>query len=256
MSAINLMNSVFPDNFILTIEYDGSAYYGWGIQSDVPTVQGEFARIFNKLFTEYKWSAAGRTDRGVHARGQKVSVGTDLRIPEKKLISVLNDHLPDAVRIRRVDFPGSYIDIRRSATFRTYRFFMDDAAGFSPFKRLYRTYVDFNKVDWNLFESLSRYFLGEHDFTNYSSNNPAVSNHVRKITAFDLQVRRRTCVAEITANGFLYNMVRRIMGTLLSAASGAMSPLFLKELLDSKEEMRNKTIVADPYGLYLWEVGY
>lgn len=250
------MSSDFPDHFILTVEYDGSAYFGWAVQPDVKTVQGDFARIFDRLLSEYRWTAAGRTDRGVHAVGQLVSVSCDLRIPRDKLLSVLNNYLGPAVRVTGIRFTERFIDIRREARRRTYRFFLEDEERYSPFKRLYRTFLPLGKVDMQLLDRLAASFTGEHDFKNYASHNPAVKNHVRKIERLTVNRNGYGLILEVTANAFLYNMVRRITGTLFAASSGVIAPELVEKILEGPGNMRDKTIMAEPYGLYLWEVEY
>jgi tRNA pseudouridine38-40 synthase len=250
------MNLVFPDNFLLIISYDGSDYFGWAIQKDKITIQGVFKKCFDDLFGKYEWSVAGRTDRGVHAYGQILSISTVLKMPRNKLLYLINDHLPASIQVKKIKFTNKYIDIRRTAKKRTYKYFMDDISIFTPFKSRYRNYIDFTGIDWEIFKEEMESFIGRHNFFNFSSANTNVKNYERTVFNFDIRLSKKSALITISADGFLYNMVRRIIGSLLDLSRGKLNKTDYQELFNFGIDMRNKTSLVAPNGLYLWRVNY
>ena len=251
------MNSALHNNYLLNLAYDGSKYYGWAIQPDRISVQGEFKQIFDHLFTGgYKWSVAGRTDRGVHAMNQIVSLSTPINFSEIKLCSILNRRLPSSIYIKHIDRTEQYIDIRRNATKREYRYKIADETTFDPFQANYKYFLNFKHMDFDLIKKSIKLFIGEHNFYNFSSSKKNVVFYKRNIDKFMLFLGKKSGYFIIRANSFLYNMVRRIIGTLFLLGTGKIDMAFIEMLLNSKENMRTKTKLIKPNGLYLWRVYY
>ncbi|MCD6579869.1 tRNA pseudouridine(38-40) synthase TruA [bacterium] len=245
------------NNYLLKVAYDGSKYYGWAIQPDRISVQGSFKEIFDGMFAnDYSWSVAGRTDRGVHAMNQIVSVSIPIDFNEERFASVLNRKLPDSIYIKSVVRTNEYYDIRRKAKQREYRYFFNDVSSFSPFIANYRYFLNFEKMNFDKIQKAIPLFLGTRRFFNFSSSKKKVVNYERTVTRFKLSLKNKTGYFTIAANSFLYNMVRRIIGTLFLLGHGKIELPFIEELLNSKENMRTKTILIEPNGLYLWKVAY
>ena len=214
------MNWDFPNNYLLEVSYDGSEYHGWAIQKEQRTVQGDFKVALENFLQEYRWSVAGRTDSGVHARGQRVSLSMPIPFDAEKLMKLLNRMLPLTVRVKNVKKTERYIDIRREAKSRHYKYRIKDQSDLTPFNSRYFTFRDLSSIDWEKVKKGVEKLRGEHNFFNFSSKKKFASNFVRIVDRFELEMKDGIADFSIECASFLYNMVRRIIGTLLYVGEG------------------------------------
>lgn len=209
----------------LEIEYDGSDFAGWQLQSAGRTVQGELERAVSSLCGGacVRVQGAGRTDSGVHAGGQVAHclVPDSFSVPAEKIPIALNSRLPDDVRALRVAIPGKPFHARYDACAREYSYKMSREVG--VFARRFVSHIKF-PFDGSRLNDCSRLFLGEHDFTAFSKFNPEQKNHASTIEAVEwTELRRDVYSLTIRANRFLYGQVRLMVGAMLDVARGKRS---------------------------------
>lgn len=211
-------------NFKLTLQYDGTDFHGWQIQNNLRTVQGELTRVLSLIEgREVVVHGSGRTDAGVHAEGQVASVKLERDITPAKLRSAINGNLERDVRLLEACQAGEDFHARYSASGKTYLYRIVHAPVISPFWHRF-AHQESRPLDLARLRSAAQLFLGEHDWTAFSSAQTDAESRVRTITTLEIAERwddRGQCsLIEITAtaNGFLRYMVRSIVGTLLAAA--------------------------------------
>lgn len=242
-------------NLKFEIEYNGADFFGWQKQEGKRTVQGELERCFFELCKEnVTFEGSGRTDRGVHALGQVASVKCENAIPLKNIKFALNNLLPDDIRIKKVEKVDDDFHARFSAKKKTYLYVvqvggqrsavLSKTIGFYPYE------VDFEKM-----KNAAVQLVGKHNFKAFSSADTSVQNFEREVYMTKLSKRGRTIKFEITGNGFLYNMVRIIVGTLLDIGRGKLDEDCIKKAFKNLDRgTLGKTI--EPNGLYLKSVKY
>ena len=219
----------------LVVAYDGTAYHGWQIQPGARTIEGELNRTLSELLQEkIQVIGASRTDSGVHALCNVAVFDTDTRIPAEKLSYALNQRLPEDIRIQsscevEADFHPRHCDSRK-----TYEYRILNREFPLPTKRLYAhfTYVP---LDVSKMEKAASYLIGEHDFKSFCATAAVVETTVR--TLYEATVGRENdeIVIRVCGNGFLYNMVRIIAGTLMEVGRGNLEPEGMKEILEAKD---------------------
>ena len=219
----------------LVVAYDGTAYHGWQIQPGARTIEGELNRTLSELLQEeIQVIGASRTDSGVHALCNVAVFDTDTRIPAEKLSYALNQRLPEDIRIQsscevEADFHPRHCDSRK-----TYEYRILNREFPLPTKRLYAhfTYVP---LDVSRMKKAASYLIGEHDFKSFCATAAVVESTVR--TLYEASVIRETdeIVIRVCGNGFLYNMVRIIAGTLMEVGRGNLEPERMKEILEAKD---------------------
>ena len=213
-------------NLLLTISYMGTNYSGWQIQPNKSTVQGEIEKVFEKIFNEkISVVGSGRTDAGVHALFAKANVllpknfllkhfSTAEKYDLKKLIHALNQLLPADIRILSAKKVPLSFNARFSAKQKTYRYVLQTCGTLSPFDAPTTAFVP-EKLNIEEMKKASSFLLGEHDFTAFCSSQTATNDHIRTIYDISIKSSGNKVIIEITGNGFLYNMVRIIVGTLV-----------------------------------------
>ena len=220
---------------MLTIAYDGTAYRGWQIQPDEPTVEGVLNRELSGLLKEeISVIGASRTDTGVHAMGAVAVFDTGSSIPGDKFSFALNQRLPDDIRILgSVQVPDD-LHPRKVKSRKTYEYRIYNDTFLLPTRRLYSHHV-YGPLDEALMNEAGQYLVGEHDFVTFSSTSGQALTTVR--TIYGLTVRRedKEVVISVTGNGFLYNMVRIIAGTLIEVGQGKYPPDRLKQMLEARD---------------------
>ncbi|MBN1671428.1 MAG: tRNA pseudouridine(38-40) synthase TruA [Kiritimatiellae bacterium] len=240
----------------LTISYDGSTYAGWQVQPQQRTVQGELERVLAELTGEHaKVHGSGRTDRGVHAKGQVAHLDLAGRMPPAALAKGLNALLPVDIRVTAARLAAPSFHARRSAIGKEYRYFIWDADVVPPFLRLYRAHVR-SRLDVAAMSRAAAGIRGRHDFAALTANpNRVVESTVRTVSM--LTVRRRGSEVVITAcaDGFLYKMVRSIAGILIRVGEGTVPPGEIRAILRSRTRTA-RVPTAPPHGLFLWRVMY
>lgn len=226
---------------MLTVAYDGTAYSGFQVQNNAPTIEGELNHCLKELFHEdIKVIGGSRTDAGVHALCNVAVFDTDARIPGEKIAYAMNQRLPEDIRIQKsmeveADFHPRHCDSRK-----TYEYRIINGAFSIPTKRLY-TYFTYVPLNVELMQEASAYLVGEHDFKSFCSAGSQVESTVR--TIYSLQVIRvaetgnkaSEIVIRVSGNGFLYNMVRIIAGTLMDAGKGAWEPEHMRNIIEAKD---------------------
>jgi tRNA pseudouridine38-40 synthase len=259
-------------NLRLTLAYDGTAYFGWQIQPDRPTVQGVLQEAFFKLTGErVSANCAGRTDAGVHALGQVASLRTVTQLPSERLLLGLQHYLPDNVAVREVvDVPEEF-HATLSAKRKTYRYVIHTSRVRDPFSRRYAWRVS-HALDASAMAQAAGHLVGRHDFRCFETQGSPRVDTIR--TLFEVWVARcgpwpvmepevvlppehagPFVVIEVTGDGFLYNMVRAIAGTLVEVGQAKRSPAGVAELVASCRRA-DAGQTAPPQGLFLVRVEY
>lgn len=228
---------------LMVVAYDGTAYHGWQVQPNGITIESELNRCLSELLGEpVQVSGASRTDSGVHALGNLAVFDTESRIPGEKFSYALNQRLPDDIRIQASYEVPLEFHPRKTETKKTYEYRITCAEFPIPTKRLYSHYT-YHNPDVKAMQEAAKYLLGEHDFGSFCSVGNQTETTVR--TIYDLQVYveepaginvtgAKDIVIRVCGNGFLYNMVRIIAGTLLDVGLGRKSPEDMPKILESR----------------------
>lgn len=239
----------------LVVAYDGTNYHGWQVQDNGITIEEVLNRTISELVQEdIKVIGASRTDAGVHACGNVAVFDTESRIPGDKFSFALNQRLPDDIRIQEscevdADFHPRYAD-----TVKTYEYNILNRRFELPTKRLYAAFC-YYPMDIERMNQAAAYLVGEHDFKSFCSAGAQVQTTVRTIYAVNVTKEDDMVHIRITGNGFLYNMVRIIAGTLMQVGTGLMEPEQVKGILEARDRSKaGPTAVAK--GLTLVEIRY
>lgn len=242
-------------NIKLTIEYDGKCYNGWQKQPNKLNIQGEIEKaIYNITKEEVDLIGSGRTDAGVHALGQVANFKTNSQISIEKLPLAINSQLKNSIVIKRAEEVDERFHSRYNAKHKTYRYIINNSkCGTAIYRNLEYSYPF--ELDAQKMQQAAKYFEGEHDFKAFKSSGTSSKNSVRTIYKAIVKKEGEKIIIELTGNGFLYNMVRIISGTLLDVGLGKIKPEEIPEIIESKDRQRaGKTL--PPHGLYLVEVKY
>jgi len=243
-------------NIKLTIEYDGTDYFGWQIQKRKRTVQGEITRALERIFAEkIKLIGAARTDSGVHALGQVANFRTrNIRLTTTALLRALNSLLPSDIVIKNVKVVADSFHSRYSAKSKVYRYQILQQPFPSPFERRFSWHIP-EVLNWGRIAEASRYFLGKHDFALFSVRSSVKTS--RQCTVIDFKIRKNgnLYILQIGADFFLYRMVRRVVGALIEVGRGKIEPEYIRALVHRKDStLRAQT--APAHGLFLMKVKY
>lgn len=240
-------------NIKITIEYDGTQYKGWQIQPGLPTIQQALENgVFRLVQTKTPVTGAGRTDSGVHALGQVANFKTDSQLTLDIFQKGLNRFLPLDIRIMKVEEVPLEFHSRFDATFRKYRFTL--ATVKHALNRDYVTYCK-HKLNFEAMKSAAQSLSGRHDFQSFCRLNPELPHYFCEILSLALTRTPDAITMEITANRFLHNMVRIIMGTLVEVGREKIPVEAVAQILAARNrKAAGKTISGR--GLILVEVGY
>ena len=225
---------------MLRVAYDGTAYSGWQLQPNAETIEGVLNRELSKLLKEeITVIGASRTDAGVHAEDAIAVFDTESRIPGEKFSYALNIGLPDNIVVRKsAEVPADFHP-RKTATKKTYKYSIWNDTFPLPSRRLY-THLVYTKLDTGKMAEAAGAFVGEHDFAGFCSANTQSLTTIR--TIYDMKVvggeDPRQIDIYVTGNGFLYNMVRIIAGTLIEVGQGKILPEDLPEIIASGDRNR------------------
>lgn len=239
----------------LTIAYDGTNYCGWQIQPNGITIEEVLNKALSKMVgEEILVIGASRTDSGVHAMGNVAVFDTNTTIPAEKIAVALNQRLPEDIVITKseevpLDFHPRYCDCSK-----TYEYHIINTRIPIPTKRLTNYFVSY-VLDIEKMRQAASYLVGEHDFVSFCNVRTDVENTVRTITALDILTNGNEITIRITGNGFLYNMVRIIVGTLIRVGRGFYEPEKVKDILEAKDR-KAAGVTAPPHGLMLVEIKY
>ena len=238
------------------ISYDGTNFSGYQVQPNKRTVQSEFEAALAKLHKgkEVKVFASGRTDAGVHAKGQVIHFDSPLSIPESRWPTALHSVLPRDIAVLSVECVSDKFHARYTAIGKEYRYFLYLSAKRDPFKRNYAYQCPYS-LDLEAMQGAAQHLLGTHDFTSFCSAKTEMEDKVRTIKEIHFSMEGELLTIQFVGNGFLYNMVRILVGTLLEIGSGDRKPEDIPELL-AKKDRRLTGKTAPAHGLYLWKVFY
>ncbi|HEY8218048.1 MAG TPA: tRNA pseudouridine(38-40) synthase TruA [Acidimicrobiia bacterium] len=252
-----------PQRLRLVVAYDGTSFRGFAAQRDLRTVEGVLASALEKALRapieDLNLACAGRTDAGVHAWGQVVSVDAPRDADPKRVRHALNRMLAPEVVVRSLEWTPSDFDARRSARWRTYRYTIVNTPTPDPFLARFAWWVP-EPLDLAQLRLAADPFVGEHDFAAFCRKGPAGSSTVRVVHAsrwMETTVADRTdvLVYEVTASAFCWQMVRAIVGTIVEAGAGRRRPGDLLRILRGGDR-NDAGQLAPPQGLCLWAVGY
>ncbi|NSW91220.1 MAG: tRNA pseudouridine(38-40) synthase TruA [Firmicutes bacterium] len=244
-------------NIKLTIEYDGTNYNGWQSQINGFAIQDKIEDAIYKLTNEkVKLIGAGRTDSGVHAYGQVANFYTSSSIPADKFSFALNTILPDDIVVRKSEEVDEDFHARFSAKGKRYRYLIYNSTHPSALLRNKSWHVFYN-LNIELMKEASLYLIGTHNFRSFMAKDKGsqVKSTVRTIWETSLIRRNDIIQIEIAGNGFLYNMVRIIAGTLVDVGIGKIEAKYINDIIKGCDrKLAGRT--APPQGLYLMEVYY
>lgn len=248
-SVINNENAQMK-RVLLTVAYDGTNYCGWQLQPNAKTIEGELNKHLSELFgQEIHVIGASRTDAGVHALCNLAVFDVATRMPAEKVSYALNQRLPEDIRIQQSQQVSNDFHPRKIETRKTYEYCIYNAKFPNPIKRLY-SYYTYVPLDVEKMKKAAAYMVGEHNFMSLSTFKPEVASTVR--TIYDLSVEKENELIRIrvTGNGFLYNMVRIIAGTLMEVGKGRIEPDAIPSIIEGKDRALGGP-TAPPEGLTL-----
>lgn len=236
------------------LQYDGTEFHGFQVQPGLPTVQGAVEAKLRRVLQEpVRIVGAGRTDAGVHATGQVISFTTGARIPTEKLVVALNSLPPFTVILRKAEEAEEGFHARFGALSRSYQYALLRGTP-SPFLRRYAAWTpEVRRVD--RMEAALKSLIGRHDFSSFCAAGSEVNHHVRTVSSARWVERGRLLLFRITADGFLQQMVRTIVGTLLEVERGKREPEEVVAILAGRDRRLAGT-TAPAHGLCLTRVTY
>ncbi len=239
----------------LKIEYDGTDYCGWQIQPNGVSVQEVITAAIKKITGEdVKLIGSGRTDAGAHAAGQVAHFDTESSIPPEKFAHALNAVLPEDIKIISAEQADDDFNARFSAKRKTYEYHMYMSEFSHPRKSRYAVWINY-PLDTEKMNSAAKLFEGEHDFRCFLAANSSVKDTIRTIYNAKVEKLGDEIIFSVTGNGFLYNMVRIMAGTLVAVGSGKLAERdILKILANGERQFAGKTMPAK--GLLLKSVEY
>ncbi|CEH34528.1 tRNA pseudouridine(38-40) synthase TruA [Romboutsia lituseburensis] len=243
-------------NIKMTIKYDGSRYKGFQrLKDNDMTIQGKIENVLSKMTNEsIEIIGSGRTDMGVHANGQVANFKTDSELSIKKMHDYLYEYLPEDIVIINMEEVDDRFHSRYNAKSKIYLYKIDNNKYHDPFLRKYTTHVE-KKLDLELMREASKYLIGEHDFTSFASSKSKKKSNIREIHSIEIKEHHNLVEIYVHGNGFLYNMVRIIVGALLDVGLHRKTPQDIKEMLEFKDRSKASD-TAPSKGLILHKVNY
>lgn len=242
-------------NLLLTLCFDGSAYHGWQVQENAVTVQSTLQDAVQRILgVRENIIGCSRTDAGVHAEMFCCNMRTEKEMPPEKLQTALNAVLPRNIAVLSVKEVPYEFHARYDCKGKAYKYLIWNARTRSPFYEN-RAYHYPWPLDVPMLNEQIRQFLGQHDFSAFCASGSSVEDRVREITRAEILRNGDLVEIYIGGNGFLYNMVRIMVGTLLDIQSGAILPNSIPEILEQKNR-KNAGVTAPAHGLYLHQVNY
>ena len=235
-------------NIKLIIEYDGTNYHGWQRQPNAISVQQTIEQVLNKITKQRICIiGAGRTDSGVHACGQVANFKTKCSIPIEKVPNALNSILPKDIIIKDAVLAAEEFHARYAAKGKKYSYIINHTKFPSAFRRNLEYHYP-QKLDIEGINNAMQIFIGSHDFKGFMSTGGEIRETIRTIFNFDLKQEEERLIFEISGNGFLYNMVRIIIGTLIDVGRRKINISDIQEaLIKGDRSKAGKT--APPQGL-------
>lgn len=243
-------------NYKLTLCYDGGRYSGWQKQGNTPgTIQEKLESLLSKLLKqEVEIAGSGRTDAGVHARMQVCSFRADTGLRPDELLSLLRRYLPEDIGALSLETAPPRFHARLNCKEKTYMYRIWNSEAPNIFERRY-LYLFPEPLDLDRMRQAAEYLTGRHDFTSFCSNKRMKKSPVRNLKRISIEKNGDELRLCLTGDGFLYNMVRIIVGTLLLAGTGQISPEEIPAILAARDRSKAGP-TAPAQGLTLWEVCY
>lgn len=240
---------------LITIEYKGTNYKGWQMQKGLPTIQGELTKVLETVCKHnIKLYGSGRTDEGVHAIAQTAHFDCDCTIPDDKFAFCCNPFLPEDIKIINSKQVEGNFHARYDCKQKTYLYKMYCGNVQRPLRHDFYGFVPY-KLNIKNMQKACEYLIGEKDFSAFMATGCTVKTTVRKIYSINIIQNNDEIYFEICGKGFLRNMVRIIVGTLVDIGRGKIKAENMQEIINSKD--RNKAgFTASPNGLYLKSVKY
>ncbi len=241
--------------YLMTIKYDGTAYHGWQVQKNAITVQ-QCVQDALESFLGFRPDVTGcsRTDSGVHAKEYCFHFESSANISEQGYVKAINTKLPDDISASDCKKVNDDFHARYSVKTKRYDYLFFDGETRNPFYSKYSWHID-KKLDEKLLDNAAKEFIGKYDFSGFCSTGSSVEDTVREVFSASVKRQGDLVIFSIEADGFLYNMVRIIAGTLYFVAIGKIDINDIKDIILSKN--RNKAgITAPPQGLFLSKVNY
>ncbi len=239
----------------LTIAYDGTNYCGWQVQPNGITVEEVINKSLKKLTGEdIQVIGASRTDSGVHALGNVAVFDTKTTIPPDRISYALNQRLPDDIVIVKSEEVAEDFHPRYCDCIKTYEYHILNTRIPIPTKRLTNYFVSY-ELNIEKMKKAAGYLIGEHDFVSFCNVRTDVEDTVRMVTELEILKNGEEITIRISGNGFLYNMVRIIVGTLIRVGRGFYEPEKMKEILEAKDR-KAAGVTAPSHGLMLVDIKY
>ena len=242
------------NRYFFEISYDGTNFFGWQIQPTERTVQGTIEDVLFKLCSlkHIQIVGCGRTDTGVHAKKYFFHADMELKMDEEKFMYKLNCMLPQSISVQSLQQVNNNLHARFDAKLRTYRYFIHPKK--DPFKKSFSWFIS-QSLDFELMQKAANTLIGTQDFEAFSKKHTDVKSHICNVSNACFLDQKQGVVFEISANRFLRNMVRAIVGTLIEVGLRKLSIEDFQKILDSRD--RQKAAASAPSeGLYLWDVIY
>ena len=219
----------------LTVAYDGTNYHGWQVQDNGITIESELNRCLEELLGEpVQVIGASRTDAGVHALGNIAVFDTKSQMPAEKFSYALNQRLPEDIRIQRSQEVAPDWHPRHHSSRKTYEYRIYRAEFPMPVRRLY-SYFTYRVLDVDKMRQAAVYLAGEHDFKSFCQTGAQVESTLRTVYSLDVEEQGPELVIRVCGNGFLYNMVRIIAGTLMEVGQGRCEPERMTAILEARD---------------------
>ena len=241
--------------YLLRISYDGTSFSGWQSQKEDRTVQQVIENALSGIAKKsVKITCAGRTDAGVHALRQYAHFDFNQDMTTEQIMFALQAKLPADVSVKKVFTVIEDFNARYDASSRTYKYLITKQR--TPFNRYYKSFLPKKHIREKIIRNCLPFFMGKHDFTSFSKYNPDLNNCFCEITQFNFKDAGNEYIFTISANRFLHNMVRRIVGTLINISHFKLEPEIIRDLTAAKDQNNKLIETVPPQGLYLEEVEY
>lgn len=244
------------NNYKLTIQYDGGRYKGWQrLGDDENTIQGKLENVLSELIGEkIEVIGCSRTDAGVHALLQIANFKTSRNFTDIEIKTYLNKYLPHDISIIKVTSVPESFHSRYNAKAKTYLYKIWNEEHANPFLRKFSMHIE-KKLNISEMIKASSFFIGEHDFTSFSNAKSKKKSMVREIYSIDITENDGLIEIRVSGNGFLYNMVRRMIGTLIEVGLGKTKVENITNIMISKERYQAGSM-AEACGLFLEKIDY
>lgn len=246
-------------NIKMTLDYDGSKYKGWQKQnqkgSNVATVQDKLENVLSKMTSEeIQVIGCGRTDSGVHAKNYIANFKTNSLMTLDEMIEYINEYLPEDISVKELKDASERFHARFNVKSKTYAYTIDNNRFKDVFLRKYAWHIE-SELNLDAMKEASEYLIGTHDFKSFTSLKSKNKSTLRTINSIDINEKNNIITLKINGNGFLLNMVRIIVGTLVAVGLGEIEPNYLVNILEAKERAKASE-KAPAHGLCLLELNY